>query len=79
MELKDMVVTDVLNSFTVFSPKGRRENMNERESYGLSLCLEGQITYTQNGVNYVSDKEHAVILPQITAFLHIKGEKSWPY
>lgn len=75
MELKDAVVIDVLDAFTVYSPKGRREEMHERASYGLSLCLEGQITYTQNGVSYVSDREHAVILPEGQSY-SIRGDKN---
>lgn len=62
--LNDVTVTDITNVITVFSPKGRSEKINNRKSYGLSFCLEGQITYSHNGKKFISDKEHAVILPQ---------------
>ena len=68
-DLNNIVVTDVLNAITVFSPKGKNNTMHNRNSYGLSFCLEGQITYTQNGKKYVSDKNHAVILGGIAAVL----------
>ena len=38
--------------------------MTNRNSYGLSFCKDGQITYIQNGIEYVSDKDCAVILPK---------------
>ena len=38
--------------------------MIDRQSYGLSLCISGQITYTMNGRSYVSNPDTAVFLPQ---------------
>ena len=63
-DLQKCVVCDVLRAITVFSPKGRVQEMNDRACYGISFCLSGQITYIQNGKKFVSDREHAVILPQ---------------
>ncbi len=62
--LNDIIITDITQVFTVFSPKGRRTTIKNRASFGLSFCKEGQITYTHNGKTFVSDKEHAVILPK---------------
>ena len=64
MDLKNIVITNVINAVTVHSPKGRFDPMKNRKYYGISLCLSGQITYTQNGKEIISDPEHAVILPQ---------------
>lgn len=64
LDLQNCVVCDVLRAVTVHSPQGRFVEMNARVCYGISLCLSGQITYVQNGKKYVSDKEHAVLLPQ---------------
>lgn len=63
-KLSEAVVTNIIDIFTVSSTKGRFEKINNRKSYGLSFCIDGQITYTHNGIEYISDKEHAVILPQ---------------
>lgn len=63
-KLNEIVVTDIDNILTIPSPKGRYEKMTNRRCYGLSFCIEGQITYTHNGKEYVSDPGHAVILPQ---------------
>lgn len=62
--LNDIIVTDIEDIFTVLSPKGRFEKIQARKSYGLSFCIEGQITYTHNGNKVVSDNSHAVILPE---------------
>ena len=74
LELKNITVTEIGNVVTVFSDKGSRDNMINRKTYGLSLCKEGQITYIQNGVEYVSNKECAVILPKGGTYL-IKRDK----
>ena len=62
--LNNIVVTDVVHTFTVQSDKGNIERINHRSYYGLSFCKEGQITYNLNDEKYISDKNHAIILPQ---------------
>ncbi len=62
--LKKITVTNIDDVVTVFSPKGRVFEMKNRHCYGLSFCLKGQITYTLNGKEYISDPEHAILLPQ---------------
>ena len=63
MDLQSIVVTDVERLYTAYQPKGWRHEVKERPAYGLSFCLDGQITYTQDGVDYVEDQSRAVILP----------------
>ncbi|MBQ9805933.1 MAG: helix-turn-helix transcriptional regulator [Clostridia bacterium] len=75
MDLQRVVVTDIINTVTVHSPKGRFQPMNDRKWYGISFCISGQITYTQNGKNYVSDADHAVILPQGASYT-LTGDKT---
>ena len=38
--------------------------MKNRDSYGLSFCIQGQITYTKDGSKYVSNHSNAVLLPK---------------
>ena len=64
MNFENITVTDISGVVTVYSEKGKCDRMIDRKSYGLSLCSEGQITYIQNGKEYVSDKDTAVILPK---------------
>ena len=74
--LKNITVTNIINIITVHSSKGRYEKITNRRFFGLSFCIDGQITYTHKGKNYVSDKNHAVILPQgqsYTLFGNKKG------
>ena len=62
--LNNVVITDVVQTFTVQSIKGQTEKIENRDYYGLSFCKEGQITYNLNGEKFISDKNHAIILPQ---------------
>lgn len=75
MKLQDIVITNINKVHTVYSPKGRFEKINNRESYGLSLCLDGQITYTHNEKKYVSTKGFAIILPKGQNY-YIYGDKT---
>ena len=62
--LSTLIVTKITEVMTVSSPKGRFEKIHNRACYGISFCISGQITYTHKGRQYVSDTDHAVILPQ---------------
>ena len=75
MDLQNATVTDVIDAVTVYSARGRYERMNKRKYYGLSFCLDGQITYIQNGKEIVSTKECAIILPKGASYV-IKGDKN---
>ena len=79
MLMKDIpswiVVTQVENVATVSSPKGRQVSIYNRKSYGLSFCMEGQITYTHRGKEYVSDRNHAVLLPRGESYT-LYGDKA---
>ena len=63
MDIQSIVVTDIERLYTSYQAKGWRHEIKERGTFGLSFCLDGQITYTQDGVDYVEDPSHAVILP----------------
>lgn len=73
--LKNIVVTEVTDAITVYSPKGRFEKMTDRRCYGMSFCSEGQITYTHNGKKFISDNKHIIILPKGQNYT-IKGDKT---
>lgn len=63
MDLQNTVVTEICSVVTVYSEKGRFQKMENRKSYGLSLCINGQITYIQNGKEFVSEPGKAIVLP----------------
>jgi len=75
MDIQKIIVTEIIDVITVHSPKGRKVEMKNRPCYGLSLCMDGQITYIHNGKEYVSDKDHAVILPMGATYSLI-GDKT---
>lgn len=67
MHMKDLhalTVTHIEQPLTVHSARGRTAQITDRPTFGLSLSLGGQITYTIHGKTYVSDPDHAVLLPQ---------------
>ena len=68
-------VTDIKGLFTVSSPRGRKEEIRNRNNYGLSFCAEGRITYEMNGKQAVSDEYHAVILPKGQSY-SLRGDKT---
>lgn len=72
---KEIVVTEISDIFSVYSPKGIVRKINNRKSYGMSFCSEGQITYTHNGKKYVSDNRHVIILPEGQSYT-LTGDKT---
>ena len=64
MKLSNIVVTELEQPFTVISPKGENCQTKNRHNYGLSFCIKGQITYTKDGKEYVSNRSNAVLLPK---------------
>ena len=73
--LNKITITDIKELFTVTSLRGRSEEIHNRESYGLSFCTEGKITYTLGGKQAVSDENHAVILPKGQSY-SLHGDKT---
>ncbi|MBQ9964408.1 MAG: helix-turn-helix transcriptional regulator [Clostridia bacterium] len=72
--LEQLVITDVKEPLQVYFERGRRSQMRQRATYGLSLCLDGQITYTLNGQSVTSTKGTAVLLPKGGTYA-LKGER----
>lgn len=64
MELQRIVVENITGIFTVHLEKGEYREIKNRSAFGLTLCLEGQVTYIHNGTEVISDRDHAVFLPQ---------------
>lgn len=64
MLFENINITNIQEILTVPSPRGRVVEIHNRGSYGLSFCLEGQITYTHKGEKYISDTSHAIFLPK---------------
>ena len=62
--LQNLTVIGDLDVVTVRQVKGTMAEVKNRPNCGLSFCYEGQITYTLDGVDYVSDPDCAIILPK---------------
>ncbi|MBQ7935741.1 MAG: helix-turn-helix transcriptional regulator [Clostridia bacterium] len=72
--MKNITITKIEELYTVVSPKGRYFEMKERPCFGLSFCMVGQITYTHNGKTYISDPDHAILLPKGQSYT-LHGDK----
>lgn len=73
--LKSITVTQITKMVTVSSVRGRYVEMKDRQDYGLTFCISGQITYTHKGKKYISDNNHAIILPKGESY-SLYGDKS---
>lgn len=63
-DLSNIIITQIRPPTVVRSAKGRKQQMDNRSNFGLSLCISGQITYTMNGKTYISNQNNAIILPK---------------
>ena len=77
--LKDIVLIKINRILMVRCYEGKRWVESNRRCYALSFCYGGQITYYMNGKTYISDSEHAVILPKGAAYsLHGNSKGIFP-
>ncbi len=63
-ELNNIIITALDPPMLVHSKKGETFEMVDRPSYGLSFCINGQITYKMNDKQYISNPNTAVFLPK---------------
>ncbi len=71
---ENTVITNIYPAVTVFSRKGRKEITENRKYWGLSFCINGQISYTHNGKTFISNPSTAILLPK-SATYSINGDK----
>ncbi|MEE1280158.1 MAG: AraC family transcriptional regulator [Oscillospiraceae bacterium] len=71
---ENTVITKVYKPLTVFSEKGRKVSIENRQYFGLSFCINGQITYKQNKNIFISNSGNAVILPRNATYT-LYGDK----
>ena len=58
------LLTEVFQPVTVHSKQGRKWHQPKRGDFGISFCIDGQITYTMGDKSFVSRQGYAVLLPQ---------------
>ena len=64
MELQNTVITALASILTVTRIRGNDARVDGRKNHGLHFCLDGQITYCQNGKAYIAAPGYAVYLPK---------------
>ena len=68
--ISDITVTQILSVFTVKNDKPVKRQMVDRKNYGLSFAREGKVIYRHNGKEFISDRNHALILPMHASYDH---------
>lgn len=64
MDIRNILITDVKTLFLVSLATNERKKINHRNFYGLTFAISGEIVYTLNKKEYISDKEHLLLLPK---------------
>lgn len=74
-----ITVSNIGSLTTVPRSKGEVYHVTHRTSYAISFCLSGKITYVHNGKHFVSDPEHAILLPMGQKYeLHCTATGEFP-
>ena len=68
--LEKIAVTSVKSARRIVNPLFTDREKLRRETHGLCFTLSGRTEYFHNGKHYVSDRGHAVLIPQGATYLH---------
>lgn len=73
------IITEIRQPTTVVFSRGTVFHMENRNSYGLSFCERGQITYTTSTNTCVSTPSSVMLLPQGQSYsLHVDKDGAFP-
>lgn len=61
---ENFTVREITGVYTPTYPEPERIKMINRQWYGLSIAIDGELSYTLNGKTTVSDKGHIILLPK---------------
>ena len=64
----DIVINYVEQPFVVQAKKGHSFTMLDRPTFAISLCTGGQITYIQNGKEFIIKEGFAALLPKDSTY-----------
>ncbi len=72
--LYEMIITDIKACNRINLPAGAHSKRNGREHYAVAVKSVGRTVYLYDGKEYVSDKEHLVILPKNISYSFLIAE-----
>lgn len=76
---ENITITHIEPPVVVHSQKGHKNHMTNRNFFGISLCMGGQITYSMNGKQFLSTKDSVILHPKGSSyFLHGDKEGFFP-
>jgi hypothetical protein len=64
VNVRDIILTDVISAFSVALSTNERKEMRRRQMYGLTYALSGEIVYRQDKRTWISDSRHLLLLPK---------------
>ena len=73
--LEHITLTEIADICTIASPRHRKVTITKWPYYGLSFCRSGRITYTHQGRTFVSDPDHAILLPRGQSYT-LRGDET---
>ncbi len=67
----EIVVTQLFDIMTIPIIPGIKRQISNRKGYGISFCETpgGKIVYIHNGCEYISDYNHAILLPKDQTYM----------
>lgn len=76
---ENLVLREIHSVNTSHFARGETSQITRRQWYGLSFCVDGQITYKHAGQTYVSSPGHATLLPMGQTYtLHCDRAGAFP-
>lgn len=65
---ENVVITKVYPPSTVSFRKGQTAIVKSRKDYSIAFCLEGDLIYDSNGIEYHLNPQSAIILPKNSSY-----------
>lgn len=63
-DFSNLVVEDILRIVKINKNAGDIKEMPKRASMGIIVALEGEVVYTHLGREFISDKNHVLVMPK---------------
>lgn len=64
MNIEALRISDIAVVVKIYQPAMRVRHFENRANYGLLFVESGELYYEQNGVQYISDPSHALLIPK---------------
>ena len=66
--LANMIITDVVAAYTMYSAENSHVTVTDRPKWGLLIKYEGKTAYRLNEKTFIADANHIMLLPKGTSY-----------